>query len=289
MQIKRASSICGMGDALNQRAFLATYCKQKNIPPSEISVYTEKYWWAFADLGFTRGLVRNDFRGLTAFRNFGFYDMPRIYSDKELDKQIAKNAGIDYNFEVCVPLPKFTPPKIELPRKFITFNTGFGDLSGRPGNSDYVCLKSWPLEYWTEFVAKIGIPCVQIGGGHSCVPIQGAKLNLIDKLSITESAEVMRKALFHVDMEGGLPILAQHLGKKSVVLFGPTAIENQGRNFNLNIRCSNCVPCYEWGGNRKNRLYAYKATLDCGAKCMQDIKPDYVIRKIHEWLKNEKI
>lgn len=284
--IHRASSICGMGDALNQRAFLVTYCKQKNIPRSDVAVYTEKFWWMFSGLGFRRGVSRQDFGGLVAFRNFGFYDMPQAHKSPELDKNIAINAGIDYSFEVCVPFPKFEEPKIELPERFITFNTGFGDLSGRPGNKDYICLKSWPNEYWEEFVKNIGIPCVQVGGGKSCEIIPGS-INLVNKLSITESAEVMRKGLFHVDMEGGLPILAQHLCKKSVVLFGPTAIENQGRSFNLNIRCSQCQPCYEWGRNLKKRLFEYKSPLSCQAKCMREITPVYVIGQIRKcgWLK----
>lgn len=285
--ISRASSICGMGDALNQRAFLVAYCKEKNIPRSQISVYTEKYWWAFEGLGFRRGLVRRDFGGLVAFKNFGFYDMPQVYQNDELDVNIAQNAGIRYSFEVCVPFQRFTPPNVELPSRFITFNTGFGDLSGRPGDRAYICLKSWPSAYWAEFVRKIGVPCVQIGGGASCEIIPGTALNLVNKLTIRESAEIMRRALFHVDMEGGLPILAQHLGKRSVVLFGPTAIENQGRSFNLNIRCSNCQPCYEWGSKIHKRLYALKTALPCGAKCMRDITPDYVANQITKagWLK----
>lgn len=277
--IKMASSICGMGDALNQRAFLVAYCKQNNIPHSAINIYTEKYGWMFEGMGFKRGYVRSDFRGLVAHRNFGFYDLLPLHTNRELDKQIALNAGIDYCFEMCVPLPHYEPPKVDLPEKYITFNTGFGNLSGRPGNPEYICLKSWPLAYWAEFVLTIGVPCVQIGGGPSCVPIPGA-INLVDKLTIQQSAEVIRRALFHVDMEGGLPILAQHLGKRSVVLFGPTAIQNQGRSFNLNISANVCTPCYEWGNKSARRLYALKSNLPCGAKCMQAIKPVQVVQYI---------
>ena len=95
----------------------------------------------------------------------------------------------------------------------------------------------------------------------------------------------MRKALFHIDMEGGLPILNQHLGKKSVVLFGATAIENQGRSFNLNLRANKCSPCYEWGDNKHKRLYYNKKELDCDIECMKALKPDYVIEKIKEFQK----
>lgn len=281
--ITRASSICGMGDAINQRAFLVAYCKQKNIPRKDISVYTEKYAWIFAGMGFTMGLFRREFGGLVAYKNFGFYDLPRTYALDELDKNIAKNAGIDYCFEMCVPLPHYAMPRgVELPERYITFNTGYGTLSGKPG---YVCLKSWPKAYWQEFVAQIGVPCVQIGGGPSCEIIPGA-INLVNKLTITQSAEVMRRGLFHVDMEGGLPILAQHLGKRSVVLFGPTAVQNQGRSFNLNISANVCTPCYEWGNKTAKRLYALKSNLPCGAKCMSSITPAQVIDAINQagWL-----
>lgn len=279
MRIKKAMAIFGMGDALNQRAFLYSYCNQKDIRTHDIAIYTERYWWMFEHLGFKRGKFKTEFRNLTAYKNFGFYDLPMNIQTDKLDHCIAQNAGIDFSFDVCVPLPHFEPPKIDLPERFITFNTGFGDFSGRPGEKDFVCLKSWPKAYWTEFVKKIGVPCVQIGAGKSCEIIPETALNLVDKLTIQESAEVMRRALFHVDMEGGLPILAQHLGKKSVVLFGPTAIENQGRSFNLNLSAGVCTPCFEWGINRPV-LFAKNTDLKCGQKCMKALKPETVINEI---------
>lgn len=284
--ITKASMIYGMGDALNGRAFLVTYCKQKNIQPSDISIYTEKYWWMFEGLGFKRGTNKYNFLGLTAYRNFGRYNLPKFFNPTKLDRVIAMNAGIDYNFDVCVPLPRYTRPSVKLPKRFITFNTGYGDLSGNPDNKDMICLKAWPNRYWEEFVKKIGVPCVQIGAGKSCEIIPGTKLNLVDKLTIQESAEVMRSALFHVDMEGGLSILNQHLGKKSVVLFGPTGIEQQGRSFNLNIRSNTCTPCYEWGSYRYHKLYEDRKKLSCKVECMSDLKPDFVVQKIKDakWL-----
>lgn len=286
-RIKKASAIFGMGDALNMRAFLLSYCKQKNISPAQIAIYTEKHFWMFEGLGFIRGKFREEFNNLIPYKNFGFYDLPKIVDLPELDKNIALNAGIDYSFESCFLLPKYEPPKVELPERYITFNTGFGEFSGRVGDKDYICLKSWKKEFWQELVKKIGVPCVQIGAGKSCEIIKGA-INLVDKLTIKESAEVMRKALFHIDMEGGLSILNQHLGKKSVVLFGATAIENQGREFNLNLSSNVCPPCYEWKGATVKVLYAKKSDLKCGLKCMRELKPSYVLAEIKKtgWLKN---
>ena len=283
--ITKTTATYGMGDALNQRAFLVTYCKQKNISTSSITIFTDKYWWMFEDLGFKKGIYRNNFKGLVPYKNFGRYNLPKNFQLEKLDLCIAKNAGIDFSFDTIVPLPKYTEPNITLPERFITFNTGYGHLSGKPEDPNFICTKAWPIEYWEELVKNIGIACVQIGGGNSCKIIKGTTLNLVNKLTIKESAEVMRKGFFHIDMEGGLVILNQHLMKKSVVLFGPTAIENQGRSFNLNLRANTCTPCYEWGTN-KYSLSVHKNELKCNAHCMKDLKPDYVIEQIYKnkWL-----
>lgn len=283
--ITKTTATYGMGDALNQRAFLVTYCKQKNISTSSITIFTDKYWWMFEDLGFKKGIYRNNFRGLTAFNNFGRYDLPKTFKTDKNDLCIAKNAGIDFSFDIIVPLSKYTEPNITLPERFITFNTGYGEFSGDPNDIYFTCTKAWPVQYWEEFVKLINIPCIQIGSGPSCSIIKGTYMNLVNKLTIKESAEVMRKALFHVDIEGGLPILNQHLCKKSVVLFGPCAIENQGRSFNLNLRANTCTPCYEWG-THKYKLKVRKSELLCKAHCMTDLTPEYVVAKIKEanWL-----
>lgn len=283
--ITRAAALYGMGDALNQRAFLITYCKQKHTPFSSIYIYTDNHWWMFEGLGFKRGKHKKNFNNLVAYRNFGTYNLPKTFSSPKLDLCIAKNAGIYFSFDTIVPLPKYKEPDIKLPDRFITFNTGYGKFSNNLSNPNSICTKEWPLEHWKKLVSIIGIPCVQIGSGPSCKIVDNSILNLVDKLTIQESAEVMRKSLFHIDMEGGLVILNQHLNKKSVVLFGPTAIENQGRSFNLNLRSNTCIPCYEWGSN-KYSLGVDKSKLLCGAHCMKDLSPDYVAEQIYKnkWL-----
>lgn len=284
--ITKAVLDAGMGDALNARAFLIEYCKQKNIPQNKIVVYTNKYLWMFEETNFIKGTLFNrSFTNLTPFNNFGKYDIPKLIKNDKNDLCIAKNAGIDFSFDTTHLLPKYKNPSIKLPEKFITFNTGYGDLSGKSGNPAYMCTKAWPIEYWTKFVKLIGIPCVQVGSGLSCKVVEGTAKNLVNKLTIKESAEVMRKALFHVDIEGGLTALNQHLGKKSVVLFGPCAIENQGRSFNLNLRNTDCEPCYEWG-THKYGLCMLKEKVLCKAHCMTDLQPEYVVEQIYKsgWL-----
>lgn len=283
--ISRVGLIAGIGDALNARSFLVEYCNQKDIPRSRIRIYTEKYKWMFEGMGFTMGMYRSEFMGLTGYRNFGNYDLKKIVDMDKCDECIAKNAGIDYNFDVRTPFPDYGPCGIKLPEKFVTINTGYGDLSGRAIDPNYVCTKSWPIEHWQKLVSLLDVPVVQIGRGRSCLPVQGVKLNLVGGTTMQQTATILRKALFHIDMEGGLVIYNQHLGGRSVVLFGPTAIENQGRSFNLNLRAGTCTPCYEWG-THKYPLCNLKSKLLCGAHCMVDLKPEYVVEQIHKnkWL-----
>ena len=281
----RVGLIAGIGDALNGRAFLINYCRQKDIPPKNIYIFTTRYRGLFTDEGFTFGTNRGEFRGLIGYKNFGNYELPKKYEIEKCDECIAKNAGIYFSFDTIEPLNWNTPLDFSLPKRFVTVNNGYGHLSGEASNPNIISTKSWLHEYWEQLVERIGVPCVQIGSGNSCKPIKGVALNLINKLSLKQSAEVMKRALFHIDMEGGLVILNQHLNGRSVVLFGPTAIENQGRSFNLNIRCSDCTPCYEWG-THKYKLKMYLSQLPCRAHCMSDIKPDYVIEQIYKkgWL-----
>jgi hypothetical protein len=284
--ITKAKINYGIGDALNARAFLMAYVRQRHLKPSSIIVYTDKYRWMFENCGFKIISLKNRFLRLVPYRNFGEYDLPKKFNENKLDLNIAKNAGITFSFDTIEPLHEYPMPLVKLPDRFITFNTGYGILSGKPKESGYICTKAWPIEYWEKLIDLINIPCVQVGSGPSCIKAKNAAVDLVDRLTITESAAVMRHGLFHVDIEGGLAILNQHLGKKSVVLFGPTAIENQGRSFNLNLRAETCTPCYEWGSYKYKSLSILKKDLDCNAHCMTDLKPEYVVEQIYKnhWL-----
>ena len=280
--ITKAGIIYGIGDALNARAFLLTYCKQKKIPTSKITVYTDKYWFLFEKEGFKRELDRSKMRGLIGYKNFCNYDLPKKYDIMKCDECIAKNAEIDFSFDTIVPLNWKTELKIDLPRRFVTVNNGVGKYVG----SNYIYIKQWLQKYWEKLVLKIGIPCVQIGNGDSCSPIKGCVLNLVNKTDIFQTAEVMKRALFHIDIEGMLPILNQHIGGKSVVLFGATGIEDKGRSFNLNLSSNTCTPCYEWGSFKHKNLRISSSLIDCDLRCMRELKPDYVIEQIYKnkWL-----
>ena len=98
--------------------------------------------------------------------------------------------------------------------EFITINNG--DFRGR-GN------KCWPTVRWKELVKKIekiGLSTVQLGVERDEF-IEGS-YDLRGKTTIYEAAAAMKRGLFHIDTEGGMVFLAKAVGKRSIVLFGPT-------------------------------------------------------------------
>lgn len=275
----------GMGDTLNTRAFLLSYCQQKNIAKNTVEVHT-KFPEIFDGDNFILKPGNPEIWHCFYYRNFGnFLNIPKKYNSPKCDECLAKNAGIDFNFDIIWPLNwKREELNFTLPDKFITINYGHDDNCSTYG--DVICIKMWPIEYWETLVKDINIPVVQIGAGKCCKDIKGTTLNLVNKLSLKQSAEVMRRALFHIDIEGGLVYLNQHLGGKSVVLFGPCDVENQGRSFNLNLRNCDCNPCYEGRFARVLSLYQNKNNLSCHNRCMTELKPEYVIDQIYKnnWL-----
>lgn len=285
MNLVYAYSSYGLGDTLNTRAFLLAYCEQKPQAKSQTQVFTQ-FPEIFEGDGFiikpgNPRIYREFF-----YRNFGnIMNIFKKYNIPKCDECLAKNAGIDFSFEQ-IRLLNWKREELDftLPEKFVTIN--YGHDNNNYSNDNIVCLKMWSINYWETLVKMIGIPVVQIGKGKYCKEIKGTALNLINKLSLKQSAEVLRRALFHIDIEGGLTILNQHLGGKSVVLFGPTDIKDKGRSFNLNLRHCNCNPCYEGEFSRRFSLYVPKKQLQCNNRCMTELTPEYVVEQIHKnkWL-----
>lgn len=280
----------GMGDALSARAFIIEYCKQKCIRHIGVTIYTNRHKELFENDGFRLYDERCAPKNLIWYDSFGKFPFRKIYKDFiRRSDCISKNSGISYNWQHVEPL-KWKCPDIShlnLPERFVTVNRGYDAIV----NPNKVCAKMWPMEYWEKLVTSLNIPCVQIGGGRNTTEIKGVERCFLNKLSIKESAEVMKRALFHIDTEGGLTILNHHLGGKTVVLYGPTAIDTFGFNENLNITyntCNNspCDPKEIKGGNVG--IYQDRNNLQCDMRCMKELTPEYVIEQIYKkkWLKS---
>ena len=269
--IKTAYISRGMGDSLNARDFLIAYCQQKNISQKDINVYTI-HKEIFEDTNFTlKNVDECKLDKLVCYANFGHFNLQKKYYSLKLDKCISLNAGINYCFDDIVKLNWSADiSNIDLPKKFVTVNYGCDKNS----NPELICKKLWLMDYWEKLVKLIGVDTVQIGAGQNTKDIKGVTLNLVNKLSLKQSAEIMKKALFHIDIEGGLVILGQHIGVKSVVLFA--------RKGNLNIRNTSCYACSGSLNTKQQKnkpLYVKK--LDCDLRCVKDLKPEYVLEQIY--------
>lgn len=163
--------------------------------------------------------------------------------------------------------------------KYITINYG----NAVSMTHAQIIAKQWPLEYLEDFVLNFklkyqDIKVIQVSGkdAHS---VQGADYKLIGKpLELT--AHILKHALFHMDIEGGLVHLATQLGTKCIVLFGPTQEKYFGYEQNINIKAGTCHDCYGmwYDINRCARDMNEP-------ECMYSITPEMVMERVDECLK----
>ena len=88
------------------------------------------------------------------------------------------------------------------------------------------------------------VKIVQVGSKTS-VPIAGVDVNLVEATTLPQAAALLRDALLHVDIEGGLVHVAASVGTRSLVLFGPTSLGYFGYPDNVNLFSGFCGNC--WG------------------------------------------
>lgn len=161
--------------------------------------------------------------------------------------------------------------------KYITLNYGNGS-----SKEEYVT-KQWPYEYFCQFVELFKkqyplIKIVQVGTmsarrvlGSDCY-VLGANLELVKY--------VLKQAIVHLDIEGGLVHLATQLDTKCIVLFGPTQEPFFGYKDNINIVSEKCKGC----------SYLYDDIYQCARgldkpECMYSITPKIVMKRVTEYMK----
>jgi hypothetical protein len=174
----------------------------------------------------------------------------------------------------------------DLARRFgswLTINNGF---DANFVISSQQATKCYPAEHWQTVVAGLKHCCpsvkiVQIGGRTS-VPIPGVDLNLVNATSLSQAAALLKDAVVHVDVEGGLVHVAASLGTRSVVLFGPTSVGYFGYPDNINLTSGFCGNC--WGVTER-----WMETCPRGynsARCMDLLDParvlDAVANAVHK-------
>lgn len=161
--------------------------------------------------------------------------------------------------------------------RYITVNFG----NGNTHNTMRVA-KSWPKANFEKVIAGIkreypDIEIVQIGAKGADL-LSGVDRTFFGK-SFSLVSQILKNAMLHIDIEGGMVHLATNLGTKCIVLFGPTQIEYYGYKQNINIKAGNCHNC----------CGLYPDVNKCARgmeepECMYSITPDLVLKKLNKYL-----
>ncbi|MCE9605036.1 MAG: hypothetical protein K8U03_09060 [Planctomycetia bacterium] len=160
-------------------------------------------------------------------------------------------------------------------RQYVTVHNGFDNQEalrvgeGKPATKCYT--------RFGEVVALLresypDLCFVQLGTKTS-TPISEVDVNLIDRTSVQETAEVIRHSLFHLDNESGLVHMAACLGVESCVVFGPTSVEYFGYEENVNVRPTFCGGCWWSTGDWLKRCPRGFEE----ARCMTEQPPEAVV------------
>lgn len=160
---------------------------------------------------------------------------------------------------------------------YLTINCGNGDCA-----DDSMVAKSWPAACYEELtgLVKRNFPHIRIVqlGGKGAVRIKGCDLYMFGR-DFTLVEHILKNALLHIDIEGGLVHIASQLGTKCIVLFGPTVEEYYGYENNINIRAGNCRDC--WGLYEDMNKCARGMTQP---ECMYAITPEMVCGEVEKEL-----
>lgn len=139
--------------------------------------------------------------------------------------------------------------------------------------------KAWPAGRWSEIVRRLlaAVECrvVLVGGEDSsdlAEAIRGAVndrrvIPLVGRLTFAETAAVLARTRLYIGADTGVTHLAQVLGVRSVVLYGPSDERKWGPLAGLGTAVSTYVPC------RPCSIFGYYKhcrTIDCMDRISQE-------------------
>lgn len=207
---------------------------------------------------------RMKYAGANYYTTFAYNN---VFNIKDAVTMIPLNKAIEKDFL-----------KLNL-SKYITINYG----NGIAMQQAEMVAKQWPLAYFNELVRlfKLQYPLievVQLGAKNAC-KVTDADHYILGK-SLELSKYILKDALFHLDIEGGLVHLATQLGTKCIVLFGPTPVHFFGYKQNMNIISEKCSGCY----------CLYDDINQCARnlkepECMYSITPEKVMEAVKSIIK----
>ena len=134
--------------------------------------------------------------------------------------------------------------------------------------------KTWSIRHWEKLVRMVKerhpeIYVVQLGGTQSR-KIPGVDVDLVGRMKIEQSLQVLARSVVHVDGDSGLVHAANVLGVPSVAMFGPTPASFFGYRGNANLSPRECGGCW-W---LKQRWLDHCMLGHRSPKCMDSILPE---------------
>ena len=207
-------------------------------------------------------LYRRLYQGCSAYTGFGYHGVFDI-RDHKVEIPLEEEAGRDFQ---ALGL-----------KEYITVNYGNGDCM----DGERVA-KTWPRAYFEKFVSlfRKQYPQIQVVqmGAAGAEKIKGCDAYCLGK-GFPLVAHILKNALFHLDIEGGLVHMATQLGTKCIVLFGPTVKEYYGYEENINISVGTCHNC--WGLYTDVNRCARGMTEP---ECMYSIQPELVMGYVKAYM-----
>lgn len=165
------------------------------------------------------------------------------------------------------------------PKNYITINRGVDS------SFDENCPKLWPLDHYKKLVHLLKekyphLTIVQIGANTKFGEID-ADVNLLGKTGIEETKILLKYALIHIDVEGGLIHLNHILHGKSCVIFGPTEKYDFAYKENINIKSNGCPHSCHWVTQdwQKKCLRGFSP-----APCMSETRPEDVLSAVSGYI-----
>lgn len=138
--------------------------------------------------------------------------------------------------------------RLDLPEQYVTIRDGCnpGDLAQARQFGKDRSTKQLPAARWPEIcriLHGLGLAVVQVGDRNDA-PVAGADVDLRGRTSLSELCFVMKRAVAHVDTEGGLAHFARASQTPAVVMFGTTSKVFFGYPQNLNLASDACGRCW---------------------------------------------
>ena len=168
---------------------------------------------------------------------------------------------------------------LKLPEKYITICPGGGNQFNSIGN------RQWSLDNYQNLIDSLSknFPVIILGAGkedEKLIPLFQSKHNVhnfIGKLSLSSTAEVIKRSLLFIGNDSGLLYVSAGVGTKTLGLFGPTNHEAAlpyGNNcFELSMPV-NCSPCYDPREGQDGKMYTCSNNICMKAITVKNVEDE---------------